>query len=168
MSVEEGHDAIVQEVGRREWGLAIGEFGEGHLGRGVDERLLVDASDPLQGADVERVLRPTVAGALALELPVGFLIRLSLLQGGQLAFGQDQALFTLASSALRRFFIVSRSWRCHTPRTPAGEMECPCLRISLATRIWPKAGCSRDSAMMAASISGAVRFASRGLRRVSS
>jgi hypothetical protein len=31
MSVEEGHDAIVQEVGRREWGLAIVEFGEGHL-----------------------------------------------------------------------------------------------------------------------------------------
>src|SRR3954470_19633126 len=32
-------------------------------------------------------------------------------------------------SALRRFFIVSRSWRRHTPRTPAGEIECPRARI---------------------------------------
>ena len=52
--------------------------------------------------------------------------------------------------------------------SPAGERECPCLRIPLATRIGPKAGCSSESARMAASISGAVRFASRGLRRVSS
>ena len=52
--------------------------------------------------------------------------------------------------------------------SPAGEIAWPCLRISFATRIWPKAGCSRDSAIMAASISGAVRFASRGLLRVSS
>src|SRR3954467_15612088 len=46
MSVEEGHDAIVQQVGGREWGLAIVELGEGHLGIGVNEALLVDASDP--------------------------------------------------------------------------------------------------------------------------
>src|SRR3954454_14131974 len=72
--------------------LAIVEFGEGHLGIGVDERLLVDASDPLHIADVERVLRPAVARALALELAVGFLVRLGLLQRGKLAFGQDQAL----------------------------------------------------------------------------
>src|SRR3977135_2243427 len=50
---------------------------------------------------------------------------------------------TLASSALSLFFIVSRSWRCQTPRTPAGEIEWPSFLISLATRIWPKAGCSQ-------------------------
>src|SRR3954452_7388954 len=44
---------------------ASSELGEGHLGIGVGEHLLVDASDPLQGADVERVLRPAVARALA-------------------------------------------------------------------------------------------------------
>ena len=30
-----------------------------------------------------------------------------------------------ASSALSRFFMVSSSWRCHTLRTPAGEIEWP-------------------------------------------
>src|SRR6516225_8800273 len=38
---------------------------------------------------------------------------------------------TLASSALRRCFIEVRSWRCHTQRTPAGEIDNPplqCLR----------------------------------------
>jgi hypothetical protein len=62
-----------------------------------------------------------------------------LLQRGELAFGQHQTLpqATLASSALSRFFIVSRSWRCQTPRIPAGEIEWPSLRSSLAMRIWP-------------------------------
>src|SRR4051812_1121840 len=104
MLIVERHHPVVQQIGCGERGLAIVEFGEGHLGRGVDERLLVDASDPLQGADVERVLRPTVAGALALELPVGFLIRLSLLHAKHrlrslfaprielLAFGRLQAM----------------------------------------------------------------------------
>src|SRR5262245_1194572 len=36
----------------------------------------------------------------------------------------------LASSALSRLFIVSRSWRSHTQRTPAGETVSPrCLRL---------------------------------------
>ncbi len=39
-------------------GLAIIELDEGHLGVGIDEGLLVDAPDPLQGADGEGVLRP--------------------------------------------------------------------------------------------------------------
>src|SRR6202044_3393771 len=64
------------------------------------------------------------------------LFALGLLQRGELAFGQHQTLpqATLASSALSRFFIVSRSWRCQTPRTPAGEIEWPSLRSSLAIR----------------------------------
>ena len=32
---------------------------------------------------------------------------------------------TLASSAFRRNFIDVRSWRCHTQRTPAGEIDKP-------------------------------------------
>ena len=43
----------------------------------------------------------------------------------------------LASSALSRFFMVSKSWRSHTQRTPAGETVSPRLRSSLATRTWP-------------------------------
>ena len=34
---------------------------------------------------------------------------------------------TLASSAFSRFFMVSRSWRCHTQRTPAGDTVSPDL-----------------------------------------
>src|SRR4051812_9486217 len=135
ISIEEGNHAIVQQIGCGERGLAIGEFGEGHLGRGVDERLLVDASDPLQGADVERVLRPTVAGHSLSNSPWASLsVRAFSKAASWPSVRTKPSCATLASSALRRFFIVSRSWRCHTPRT----------------------------------ISGAVRFASRGLRRVSS
>ena len=47
---------------------------------------------PLQGADVERVLGAAVAGALALELAVRFLLGLGLLQGGQLTLREHQAL----------------------------------------------------------------------------
>jgi hypothetical protein len=34
----------------------------------VDEGLLVDTPDPLQVADIERILRAAIAGMLALEL----------------------------------------------------------------------------------------------------
>ena len=41
--VIERHDAIVEEIGRGDRRLAIIELGEGDLGVGVDEGLLVDA-----------------------------------------------------------------------------------------------------------------------------
>src|ERR1700739_2531359 len=52
---------------------------------------------------------------------------------------------TLASSALRRCFIEVRSWRCHTQRTPAGEIDKPRRFSASDTRTWPQAGCSLDS-----------------------
>src|SRR5207237_8119302 len=48
----------------------------------------------------------------------------------------------LASSALRRCFIEVRSWRCHTQRTPAGEIDNPRRFSASDTRTWPQAGCS--------------------------
>ena len=39
----ERHDAIVEEIGRGDRRLAVVELGEGDLGVGVDESLLVDA-----------------------------------------------------------------------------------------------------------------------------
>ncbi len=51
------------------------------------------------------------------------------------------------------------------PRTPAGEIRCPCLRSSLLTRSWPNAGCSNANRTIASSISGAVRFCRFGFRR---
>src|SRR6516225_8904782 len=61
---------------------------------------------------------------------------------------------TLASSALRRCLIEVRSWRCHTQRTPAGEIDRPCRFSISETRTWPQAGCSIAIATTACSISG--------------
>src|SRR5271166_253567 len=182
--VEERHDPVIQEIGRRDRRLAIIEFGKGHFRIGVDEGLLIDAANALHVADVESVLRAAIAGALAFELTSGDVsikLRLRSLTSPSpcasfsvLAFSKATtcasvkirpSCATLASRALRRFFIVSRSCRCQTPRTPAGEIENPSLLISLATRIWPKAGCSREKATIRASISGAVRFARIGFLR---
>ena len=91
MLVVERHHPVVEELGGGDRRLAVVELGEGDLGVGVDEGLLVDAPDPLQRADIEGVLRPAIARALALELAVRLLVGLGLLQRGELALGQDQA-----------------------------------------------------------------------------
>ena len=51
-----------------------------------------------------------------------------------------------AARRRRCHLMVSRSWRCHTQRTPAGETASPRFLNSLAMRTWPNAGCSRASA----------------------
>ena len=76
MGVEEWQYAVIQKIGRRDRCLAIIELGEGNLGVGVDEGLLVDPPHALQIADVERVLGTAVARMLALELAVGLLLNL--------------------------------------------------------------------------------------------
>src|SRR5512138_2148354 len=60
----------------------------------------------------------------------------------------------LAPSALRRCFIEVRSWRCHTQRTPAGEIDNPRRFSASKTRTWSQAGCSIAIATTASSISG--------------
>ena len=64
----EGHHTVVEEIGRGERGLAIVELSEGDLGIGVDEGLLVDAPDPLHGADIEGVLGAAVAGTVSISV----------------------------------------------------------------------------------------------------
>ncbi len=49
------------------------QFAGGHLAVGVDERLLVDAPDALDSADVVGVLRSQVAWVLGLDLPVSLI-----------------------------------------------------------------------------------------------
>jgi len=66
MTVEEGDHAVVQKIGRRDRRLAIIELGASNLGVGVDKGLLVDTPDPLQIANIERVLGAAVARMLAL------------------------------------------------------------------------------------------------------
>jgi hypothetical protein len=72
--LEEREDAVVQQIGRRDRRLAVVQLGEGDLGVGVDQRLLLDAPDALHVADVKGVLRPAVARTLALELAVRLLL----------------------------------------------------------------------------------------------
>src|ERR1700730_12164083 len=89
--VEERHDAIVQEIGCRDWRFAIIELGECELRIGVNKGLLVDAANPFHFADVERVLGAAVARMLALKLAMRLLLSLGLFQRDELGLGQDQA-----------------------------------------------------------------------------
>src|SRR6516165_6259041 len=130
------HHPVVEDLGRGDRRLAVIELGEGDFGIGVDHGLLIDPADPLQGADIKGVLGAAITRAFAVELAMGFLVGLG------------------------------RSWRCHTQRTPAGEIDRP-RRFSISeTRTWPQAGCSVAIATTACSMSGAVRFFNTGLRRL--
>ena len=102
--VVEWDDPVVEQVGGGQRGLAIIELGEADLGIGVDEGLLVDPTDAFERADIEGILGAAVAGALALELAVSLLVGLGFLQGGELAFGEDEAL--LGHSGLKRLQAV--------------------------------------------------------------
>src|SRR6202047_1966648 len=91
MTVEEGDHAVVQKIGRRDRRLAIIELGASNLGVGVDKGLLVDTPDPLQIANIERVLGAAVARMFALKFAMGLLLGLGLFQRDELGLGQYQA-----------------------------------------------------------------------------
>ena len=89
VSIKERQDTVVEQVGGGDRRLAVVQLGEGHLGVGVDEGLLVDPPNPFHGANVKGVLGSAVAGALALELTMRILLGLGLLQSRHLALSQD-------------------------------------------------------------------------------
>ena len=104
--VEEGHDAIVQEIGGGKRDLSVVEFGEGSDFRvGVDEGLLIDASHALHVADIEGVLGSAIARMLAVEPAMGFFFGLGFRQGGSRGTPSRMtpSWATLASSAFSRF-----------------------------------------------------------------
>src|SRR5262249_49772317 len=90
--VVERHHPVVEDLGRGDRRLAVIELDEGHLGVGVDDRLLIDPAHALERADVEGVLGTAIAGTLALELAVRLLIGLGLLERDDLRLGQQDAL----------------------------------------------------------------------------
>src|SRR5262245_43534034 len=90
--LEERQHTVIEQIGRRDRRLAVVELGKAYLGVGVDEGLLVDASNALKIADIERVLGAAVTWMLALELAVRLLLGLGLFQRDDLRLGQHQAL----------------------------------------------------------------------------
>jgi hypothetical protein len=117
----EQHHPVVEYLGRGDRGLAIIELGEGHLGIGVDDGLLVDPPHALERANIERVLRPAIAGAFALELAMRFLVDLGLLERGDLRLGQQDALlrrlgFERLQPVLHRRQIVALPHAAHAGR----------------------------------------------------
>lgn len=50
MALKEGHDRIVEQVGRRQRRLAVRELSKGYLGGGSKEGLLIDPAHALQGS----------------------------------------------------------------------------------------------------------------------
>ena len=58
----------------------------------MDEGLLVDPPDALQGADIKRILGAAIAWALALKLAMRLLVGLGLFERDDLGFGQHDPL----------------------------------------------------------------------------
>src|ERR1700756_3635603 len=83
--LEQRHHPIIEQIGRRDRGLAIVKLGASDLGVDMDEGLLVDAANTLQIADIERILGAAIARMLALELPRGLFLGLGLFQRHHLA-----------------------------------------------------------------------------------
>ena len=79
MGLKEGDDLSVEQVRRRQGGLAVLELGKAYLGVGIDEGLLGEPPHALERPDLKRILRPTIARTFALKLPMGFLVHLCLL-----------------------------------------------------------------------------------------
>jgi hypothetical protein len=126
MAVEEWQYAVIQKIGRRDRCLAIIELGEGNLGVSVDEGLLVDPPYALEIADVEGILGTAVARCSLSNSPWASFSALALSSATTCASVSTRPSWALlASKALSRFFMVSRSWRSHTQRTPAGETVIP-------------------------------------------
>ena len=127
---EERQDAVVEQIGGDQGGLAVVEFGEGDLGVGVEKRLLIDAAYALDGADIVRVLCAEIAGMRGLDLAVGFFLFASAFQGAQLIFGEHEMLlgrvgFQGLKSFAKSFQIVPQPDAAHSgwrnKQTAAGE-----------------------------------------------
>src|SRR6478736_8557483 len=90
--LEQRQHPIVEQIRGRDRRLAIIKLGASDLGMGIDERLLVDAADALEIADIERVLGAAIAWMLALELAMRLLLGLGFFQRDDLRLGQHQTL----------------------------------------------------------------------------
>jgi hypothetical protein len=123
MVVEEREDPIVEEIRGDDRRFLDLQLGKANLRGGVDERLLIDPPDALEGPHVEGVLGATVARALTFNWPWASLSRWTRSRAASCASVRTQpSCATFASRALSRCFMVAaKSCRTQTQRTPAGE-----------------------------------------------
>lgn len=90
--LKERQHPIIEEFRGGDRRLPVIQLREADLAVRIDERLLINTPHVLERAHVEGVLGAAVAGTLTLEFPVGFFVRLRLLQGYDLSFRQHQPL----------------------------------------------------------------------------
>ena len=118
MLVVERHHSVIEDLGGGDRGLTIIKLGEGNLGIGVDHGLLIDPAHALQGADIKGILGAAIAGAFALELAMGFLVGLGLLERGDLPLGQQNPIlchlgFERLQAEFHRGQIVALPYAAH-------------------------------------------------------
>ncbi len=92
MQLEERQHFVVEHIGRSDRRLGRIELGKSDLGIGVDEGLLVDTANALQGAHIERILGSQVARMGGFDLAAGFIIELLFLKRLDLGFSQYQTV----------------------------------------------------------------------------
>src|SRR5918993_6120686 len=97
MLFKEWQHSIVEQIGSCNRSLAIIELGKGHLAIGINERLLINPSHPLESPYIEGILRTTVTRTLALEFPVRLFGLFGFLQSHHLCLGKDQSLLQALS-----------------------------------------------------------------------
>src|SRR6476619_8179249 len=71
MRFKKRQHSVIEQIRRHDRRLAIIELGKSHLAVGIDNRLLIDWSHPLESPDIKGVLSAAVSRTFALELPVG-------------------------------------------------------------------------------------------------
>src|SRR5262245_23206887 len=165
----ERNDAVIKQIGGGDRRLAVIELGKADLGIGVDESLLVNASNTLEGADVEGVLSAAITRAFTLEFAMVFFVGLCLLQRGDLSFGEDQAVlrhldFERLQAVLHGRQIVAQPDRAH----PERRHDDAALQQFVGDADLAEGGLFDPRPTTAVSTSGATRFLSSGLRRDSS
>ena len=89
VSLEERQDAVVEYIGGDQSVLTVVELDGGELRVGIDEGLLVDSARPFEGSDIERILGSQIARMPGFDLTMGFFLVLGLLQGDDLALGEE-------------------------------------------------------------------------------
>src|SRR6476646_5255892 len=87
MRFKKRQHSVIEQIRRHDRRLAIIELGKSHLAVGIDKRLLIDWSHPLESPDIKGVLSAAVSRTFALELPVRFFVLFGSLQSHHLRFG---------------------------------------------------------------------------------